>query len=218
MRNPVLLSLLGFAGLLVLSGCATLSREECVAGNWHQIGVQDGQNGRYVSRINDHRSACRDTPAIIDEAAYRAGRQIGLRSYCTPQNGFRIGSSGNNAANVCPASTATNFLQAHQFGRDVYEAEQEVAAAERRVRELTSELEDKERRLTSSIENVEQALQYPSADVSGGRRNIRQTRLDIRNLRAELNDARFAVEGARDRLADVRNRTSLQLQILTSES
>jgi hypothetical protein len=218
MRNPVLLSLLGFAGLLVLSGCATLSREQCLAGDWHQIGVQDGHHGHYASRLNDHRSACRDTPAIIDEAAYRAGRQIGLRSYCTPQNGFRVGSSGNSAPNVCPSDMAANFLQAHGFGHDVYQAEQEVAAAERQVRRLASDLEDKERRLQELRASVEESARDPNTDVSGGRLHVRQLRREVRNLREELQHARFAVESTRDRLADVRNRTSVQLQILTSES
>lgn len=219
MRNPILLLLSSFAGLLFLAGCATLTEEQCVAGDWHQLGVGDGQYGHYASRLDDHRYACRNTSAVVDEAAYFAGRDVGLRTYCTAQNGFSLGSSGRGDASVCPAELAADFQQANALGRDVHVAEQEVAEAEQEVRNLESRLRNKETELTSNLQVIEAATRRrPEADVSVPRGENRILRRDIRLIREDFLLARLAVENARDRLADVRNRTSLQMQLLTSDS
>ena len=52
-RFPVLL-----AGILVLGGCAMLSKEECLRGDWRALGVTDGLNGETAARIDEHRKAC----------------------------------------------------------------------------------------------------------------------------------------------------------------
>jgi hypothetical protein len=211
-NQRVLLALAGLLLALTLAGCATLSHEECVRGNWYQIGVNDGQQGHVLSRLDDHRRACRDTPAIIDEGAYRAGRDIGLLSYCTPVSGYRVGERGRSAPNVCPAETAPGFLHGHLLGEQVYDAEQEVAEAEQRLRNL-------ERRLRDTQEEIDAAQQrVDAADNRDARRSARQNLWVLRNeaddVRADIRDAQFNVDITRQTLRDVRERTSFQLQVL----
>lgn len=207
-------ALSGFGVLLVISGCATLSHEECLRGDWYQVGVQDGQQGHAFSRIDDHRRACRETPAIIDESAYRAGRDIGLLSYCTPVSGYRVGQRGNAAPNACPVETAQGFLHGHLLGEQVYDAEQEVAAAERRLRNL-------ERQLTETEEEIEAAQQrVDAANNRDARRSAGQALWIQRNyaddLRDDIRNTQYEVDRARRTLDEVRERTSFQLQILAS--
>ncbi|AOE50568.1 DUF2799 domain-containing protein [Kangiella sediminilitoris] len=85
----------GLIILGLLSGCATLSETECVAGNWQQIGYQDGKFGRDSDYVLKHESACMEYGVQVDREAYEAGRQQGLDQYCTANNGFNRGSSGS---------------------------------------------------------------------------------------------------------------------------
>jgi hypothetical protein len=211
--NPKLLLGLACLGLLfALAGCATLSREECLRGDWYQIGVQDGQQGHLLSRLDDHRRACRDTRAILDEDAYRAGRDIGLQSYCTPVSGYRVAANGDTYGNVCPVGSEATFLQGYVLGAQVHRAEQDIDDAERRVRSLEARLDEKH-------EDIEQA--QARAAAADGRDAVRQAeqmiwilRNDADDLRADLRDAQFDVDIARRAFRNVQERTSLQLQSL----
>jgi len=210
----LLLALGGLLTLLLLAGCATLSREECLRGDWYQIGVNDGQQGHQLARLNSHRSACRDTPAIIDEGAYQAGRDIGLVSYCTPVSGYRIAANGDQYGDVCPINSETQFLQGYVLGEQVYRAEQGIADAERHVRSLETQLNRKR-------EEIEEAR--ASVEAADNRRAIRQAeqmlwilRNKAEDLRRDLRDAEEEVDRARDRFLDVQERTSFQLQLLMS--
>ncbi len=215
LSNPkLLLSLACLALMLALAGCATLSREECLRGDWYQIGVQDGQQGRLLSRIDNHRDACRDTPAIIDEGAYRAGRDIGLQSYCTPVSGYRVAANGDAYGNVCPVTSEAHFLQGYVLGEQVHRAEEDVDDAERRVRDLETRLDEKH----DDIDEVQ-----ARADAAEGRDAIRHAeqmlwilRNEADDLRTDIRDAQFDVDIARRAFRDVQERTSLQLQLLAS--
>lgn len=214
MRQPLLYALLGAAALAVLSGCATLSREECLRGDWYQIGVSDGQAGHEMARLDDHRRACRDTPAMIDETAYRAGRDEGLVTFCTPVSGYRVGREGRAAPAVCPAATATGFLHGHVLGEQVHRAERDLSDAERRLRSLETALEDKR----EDIEALRASIQTADAseDVSGPRQTLRRLRREADDLRADIRSAQFNVDIAREALRDTRARTSLQLQAISA--
>jgi hypothetical protein len=80
-----------------LSGCATLSEEECAMSDWHTIGFEDGSRGYTADRLGDHRRACAGggqyhgvcapelEPEFLD--AYRAGRELhNLRSGVSSAN------------------------------------------------------------------------------------------------------------------------------------
>ncbi|MBO6676657.1 MAG: DUF2799 domain-containing protein [Rhizobiales bacterium] len=210
-----LLALACLGLLFALVGCATLSREECLRGDWYQIGLQDGQQGHLLSRLDDHRRACRDTPAIIDEDAYQAGRNIGLQSYCTPVSGYRVAANGDAYGNVCPVASEVSFLQGYVLGEQVHRAEQDIDEAERRVRDLQSRLDEKQK-------EIEEA--QARANAAEGRDAIRHAeqvlwilRNEADDLRADLYDVRLDVSRARSAFRDVQERTSWQLQSLVGE-
>lgn len=210
--RKLLLGLACLGLLFALAGCATLSREECLRGDWYQIGVQDGQQGHLLSRLDDHRRACRDTPAIIDEDAYRAGRDFGLQSYCTPVSGYRVAANGDAYGNVCPVASEASFLQGYVLGEQVHRAEQDIDEAEWRVRGLETALEEKREQIEevrAEIETLDERY-----DVSGPERTLRILRNEADDLRADLRNAQFDVDHARRVFRDVQERTSLQLHVL----
>jgi hypothetical protein len=123
------LQLLAGLALLALGGCASMSEDECRTVDWRTIGYEDGVAGFSGNRIAQHRKACAKHGVSPDLALYQAGRNDGLREYCQPTNGFRVGSHGGGYAGVCPADLDPAFAAAYESGRQLYTLEARVADA-----------------------------------------------------------------------------------------
>lgn len=123
---------------LAAGGCASLSGQECRAGDWAAIGRQDGAKGLPATQLERHREACGSHGVAPDEAGYRAGHAQGLADYCTPRGGYVAGRRGDSYRDVCPASTAEAFLAAHRHGREVHALLEDVKALRRSVHEVQS--------------------------------------------------------------------------------
>jgi len=130
-------------GLLaaLLSGCATMSKDECLYVDWRTVGYEDGVAGYNGDRIGQHRKACADHGVRPDFDAYQAGRAAGLREYCQPENGFRVGSSGATYVGACPADLAPAFAVAYESGHELYLREWRVSNANSRLWSKRRELE-----------------------------------------------------------------------------
>jgi hypothetical protein len=119
-----------------LVGCASLSESECRSGDWQTVGYRDGQNGRPLSRLDEHHKACAQFGVGINDELYREGRERGLLFYCTPTNGLAVGRRGEFYAGVCPTRLEGNFLSYYSVGRDIYDARQRVEHLEDEQRQL----------------------------------------------------------------------------------
>src|SRR5262245_45861049 len=95
--------------MLALSGCASMSKNECLTVDWRTVGFEDGAAGYPADRIGQHCKACAKHGVTPDLAAYQSGREQGLREYCRPQNGFRVGSRGSGYDGSCPADMDEAF-------------------------------------------------------------------------------------------------------------
>jgi hypothetical protein len=152
MRIPLHAAALLTAAMTVLGGCssATLSKDECRTVDWRTIGYEDGVAGRSGERIGDHRRACAEHGVSPDLAAYRAGREEGLREYCQPHNGYRAGVTGMPYYDSCPSELAPAFVAAYESGRELYVRERRVSDADsaiayrrREVARLESRIADR---------------------------------------------------------------------------
>jgi len=76
-------------GFLLLQGCATLSKEECIQGNWYTIGYTDGAKGKSLDRLGSHAKACADYSVAPNRADYMAGRRIGLTYHCANSQAYK---------------------------------------------------------------------------------------------------------------------------------
>jgi hypothetical protein len=104
-----------------LAGCASLSEKECRNANWGEIGRQDGRDGQALDRLADHAEACRKLGIAPDEPLWRAGRQEGLRQYCTALNGREVGARGGFYRGVCEGPAEDAFRRGYDIGRQVHE-------------------------------------------------------------------------------------------------
>ena len=134
------LACLTAAATLTLMSCASLSEEECLAGDWRQIGIADGQAGRAADFIDRHREACAPVGVTPDIAAWAAGRKIGLQAYCTPDNAYRIGRNGRVIRPVCPAESYPALEAANRRGLTWHRIGNDIGDLQRQARDIRAEL------------------------------------------------------------------------------
>ena len=139
-------------GLLTLgmSGCASMSRSECAAVDWRTIGYEDGAAGFPGEHIAQHRKACAKYGITPNFDLYQAGRSQGLREYCRPSNGYRLGAVGGSYAGVCPSGLEAPFLEGYDAGRQLYTLQSGVADAANRLDAARRELDQVEHEIVSS--------------------------------------------------------------------
>lgn len=113
--------------LLALGACATMDREECLTVDWQTVGYEDGVRGYSGDRIGQHRKACAKHGVTPDFAAYQAGRDEGLREFCVPANGFRLGSQGGSYSGLCPSDLEPAFADAYRSGHQLYTLESRLS-------------------------------------------------------------------------------------------
>ena len=127
-------------GMIVISGCATLGKDECLNADWLTIGYEDGSKGYPASRIGSHREDCAKHGISPDFNRYEQGRLKGLREYCTPQKGYIWGTSGKQYAYVCPPNLEPAFLEGYHRGKIVYGAQMEVKRQKARLTKMHDKL------------------------------------------------------------------------------
>ena len=131
-----------FLFVLFCAACATLDKDECVNADWYAIGLEDGARGRSVERLGDHRRACAKHNVTPSAERYVAGRNEGLKSFCTYERGFSEGRAGHGYGAVCPQPLAQSFLAGHQRGRELYELNRRHAEVEREIARIKTALKE----------------------------------------------------------------------------
>jgi hypothetical protein len=145
-----LLSALGIvAATAALSGCNSMSAQECLATDWRTVGYEDGVNGYAGDRIGRYRNACSEHGVTPNLDAYQAGRDQGLREFCKPANAFRVGARGAGYSGVCPSELDQSFVDAYQSGRQLYVLRSRVGSTQSEIHSMQAELEQIDRDLVS---------------------------------------------------------------------
>lgn len=191
--------------ILALGSCATMSAEQCMAGDWAGQGYSDGAAGLAMSRLDDHARACAEHGVTPDRTAYAAGRDQGLVRYCTPDNGFAAGRSGSGYGGVCPAYLEAGFVPAYRDGQIVYAAEQALANARSSVDSLGARLEELDEKIVAKqAEARADGLTDEQRDVI--RNRIQEIRRERADTERDWRRAQNAVDDAERDVRDVLRR------------
>ena len=177
--------------LLALGGCATMDREECLTVDWRTVGYEDGVAGYSGDRIGQHRKACAKYGVTTDLAAYQSGRQEGLREYCVPTNGFRLGAQGGSYSGMCPSDLDPAFTDAFQSGRQLHVLESRLAsvnydldAKRNSLRNAESDIVSRSARAISNEATTEERAQAV-VDVKQLGERVGRLKSEIRQLEEE---------------------------------
>lgn len=186
----VLLTAAAGVVMMGLGSCATMSQEQCLAGDWYGQGRTDGAAGYGSGRLADHADACARHGVTPDARAYHQGHQQGVRQYCVPGRAFRVAVSGGGYANgFCPADLEQDFLYAYSDGRLVWDAMQRANAVKARADEFTA----RARRYEQDIRDEEYRLANEDGLTDDQRRTIRDRINRLRRDRDTANDQASAL-------------------------
>jgi hypothetical protein len=194
MRMPTYQSMLRASAavlLLALSACATMNREECLTVDWRTVGYEDGAAGYSGDRIGQHRKACAKHGVTPDLEAYQIGREEGLREFCLPANGYRVGSQGGSYAGICPQDLEPAFIDAYESGRELYTLQSRLSDVNSELSSRRSDLDRAESDLVSrsatAISNDATAEERSRAvtDVKHLGERIGRLKSEIRQLERE---------------------------------
>lgn len=140
--------------VIILSGCATLNKDECLHGDWLTIGYRDAADGQPRERLGDHQQACAEYGVTPDFATYQQGYDNGLKLFCTPRNGFARGRDGYTYRGICPESLEQGFLQGYDGGREIHlqtvesnKLQSELQSIASRIGAIDDEIDEREHAL-----------------------------------------------------------------------
>ena len=189
-----ILKLLGSMCLIVLlQACASMGKDQCLNADWRTIGYEDGAHGLSADRIGQHRKDCAKYGVTPNLNAYLAGRNEGLREYCHPDNGFRVGQAGYGYSGVCPKDMEAAFLDAYQTGHQLYalrsalnhvtaqlnSREQELSSVKKRIIEKSALLVDAK---TTTTERID--LLSDINDLNNRKERLKHEIVNLRQARA----------------------------------
>ena len=146
---------------LAMSGCASMSEDQCALSDWSAVGYEDGSRGYSSDRFGSYRKACAKHGVAPDFRAYQEGRDEGLVEYCRPSRGYNLGVSGGRYNGVCDAALEEEFLDAYRVGHELYSLRSNVNSANNRIAAKKSELEG----VRESIQTKEAELLAPETAV-----------------------------------------------------
>ena len=147
---------------LALSGCASMSSEECALSDWSAVGYEDGARGYTTGRFSAHRKACAKHGVTADFRAYQEGRDEGLVEFCQPSRGYNLGVNGGTYNGVCDVALEEEFLDAYRVGNQLYSlranvnsANSRIGARERELDRIEKEIRAKEALLIGEETTIE---------------------------------------------------------------
>ncbi|WP_164558016.1 DUF2799 domain-containing protein [Massilia atriviolacea] len=176
----------------LMSGCDTMTADQCRSANWSDIGMRDGLAGKPMSTLDEHAKSCAKAGTRVDSASYVAGREHGLRSFCRLENAAPLGLNGGAYAGVCPAPLDFEFRRRHQAGYAVYTLRSQIGSMDSRSERLQRRLRDADK---------DESKQLAATDKDDERKRIRREFDERRrDVRKELRDIDRDMQGTRDAL------------------
>lgn len=140
--------------VLVLSSCASMSKEECAIANWKDVGTKDGGLGRSMNAFDGYVKACAKANVIPDKTAYMSGRNEGLKKYCTIQKGYEIGLSNREYYGVCVDHNEAAVIEGRRIGLELYSFQKAYDDAVAKVKEIDSDIAEIETEIDKLIAEI----------------------------------------------------------------
>jgi len=171
---------------IILNGCSTLSKNECLNADWHTIGYQDGYKGYSKPRIGRHRKACAEYGVKPVLKHYLTGYKDGLAEYCQPYRGYRRGLLGYKNKQLCKGKYRKPYFVAYMYGYDIYMLEQQIKENKESINYIVERnytLEDKRVRLENKLINKRNTREQRRRLVKAIRRIENRKILNISAIR-----------------------------------
>jgi hypothetical protein len=175
--------LVGVVALALLSGCATMTEDECRFADWYEIGLRDGREARPQSRIGSYLDACAPFQVRPDMDAWEQGRAVGLGEFCQLPVALERGLNGYSYDRVCGDP---EFERVYLVAKALYDARDVIrttdADIERKENKLLKdkELTEEERaELELEVRNLERKRDRAKDDRDDAERRLDRVRTEL---------------------------------------
>lgn len=128
------IKILASLSLLALAGCQSNDYAVSCSSqtDWESVGLETAQNGKNVRSFETYKSSCGEQLPENAKSLYLDGYTVGIKDYCSYENGFKVGEKGLENPNVCPFEIRAEFDKGHKLGMlDRREKQKNVELAER---------------------------------------------------------------------------------------
>ena len=193
------------AVMLMVAGCASVSKEDCLLTDWYEIGRMDGRQGKPRTAFQGRAKACLEHGISADRQAYYNGHDQGLNYYCTEQKGFELGQKGLPYNSVCPLPREPTFRAGYNKGLQSFCSEQngfELGHQGQAYRRVCPPEYEPDFRI--GYENGRSLYQY-EAKVAALQRQLKNIERKINKKEKELYEANLNDEQRNDVRAELKN-------------
>jgi uncharacterized protein DUF2799 len=178
-----------FLVVIGLGGCAAVSKEQCVAGDWADLGKAHASVGKPANHLDEVVKSCGKHGITPNTDAYQSGWNQGLQNYCTPLNGFTLGKQNKRKSPICPPQMAGGFSEGYRLGHTIWTARDRVDRAESDISSLESRAFD----LSEELDELS-CKDKKGKDRKKCRRMRKRLRADLHDTDADLSSARYDLE------------------------
>ena len=178
--------LIAISALLFLTGCATMSKDECLHADWYIKGLSDATEGFALSRIDDHAKACARVAVKPNMQDYESGHKKGARLYCVPEKGYSEGRNGAAYNGICPVELEKNFLNSYSDGRELFDIQQ-------KINQMTNNIANNQSRIQSDYNEIHD-LKNAIVDRDSYSQERRNNLHRIDELEYEIRDLDFSID------------------------
>jgi len=98
---------------VALTACSSTTQsvnlDNCSQSNWSEFGYETAISGKSVRHFNKFEEQCGENLAKNAKSQYLDGFTIGIKEYCTYDNGFKLASKSLPNKNTCPFELRAEF-------------------------------------------------------------------------------------------------------------
>jgi hypothetical protein len=122
-----------------------MSRNECLAANWEDVGIRDGAHGRPEEYLIQHSKACAKVAVVPDRGAWLHGREQGLDRFCVPYRMYQLGEYGAGFdAAICRNYDQDRLVNAYEQGLEVNRLANVLAGIDGEINGINDRLDDED--------------------------------------------------------------------------
>lgn len=135
------------------AGCASQpTRAQCQQDSY-QAGLNAGRTGLGPGAFQKRVAACQSIGVQVagDKQRFQAGREAGLKDYCTFAGGVRAGRSGRPVRHNCPEDQAPDFNRGFDLGRRIHYYEQRINDLRSEAFDLRQQLDQRVRKRSYNV-------------------------------------------------------------------
>ncbi len=193
---------------LILSGCASMDKSQCLTADWRTVGFEDGSNGKPETAVSNYRQDCAKHGIAPDLTRYRQGHREGSERFCTQTNGFMQGKRGAAYQQSCAADLEAGFLTGYRDGKSLFELQSAMNTARSALDKQQRALKQLEKDISVKTELlVEDGLLKDErvsilADIEALKAQLVETADALPALAREVSRAERAYQKAEQRFAN----------------